>query len=114
MEKSTQVKIEGLKERAAKRETTRYSENFKEDAVRLVDELRQKNWTQKRINKALQIPWVTLNRWKSDSTAGSGLGAEFRPVKVIDSRPTPTLVSPSGWRIEGLTLNELIKVAGRL
>jgi hypothetical protein len=114
MKKSTQVKIEGLKERAARRETTRYSNSFKEDAVCLVDELRQKKWTQKRINKELEIPWITLNRWKSDSTAGSGLDAKFRPIKVIDSHSTPTLISPSGWRIEGLTLDELIEVAGRL
>lgn len=114
MEKSTQVKIEGLKERAVRRETVRYCENFKEDAVSLVGELRQKRWTQKRISKELEIPWVTLSRWNSDSTTDNGKGAEFRPVKVIDSRSTPALVSPSGWRIEGLTLDELIKVAGRL
>lgn len=57
MQKSTQAKIEELKKRAAQRKTLRYCAGFKQDAVALVEELRQQNWTQKDITKELEIPW---------------------------------------------------------
>ena len=114
MQESTQAKIEELRARAARRETTRYSASFKDEAVSLVDELRQQGWTQKDIHKELGIPWVTLNRWASKNKVGGREGGKFRPVQVVDSPATPALVSPSGWRIEGLSVAQLVELAGRL
>ena len=110
--------IEGLKRRAEQRETMRYPKDFQEDAVEVVDSLRGKGWTQKAVSEALEIPWVTLKRWREDSEDTSKENAleGFRPVEVIDGTGTHprALVSPSGWRIEGLPLAELVEVARRL
>ena len=40
-----------------------------------------------------------------------------RAVHVVDSPDlprSPVLISPSGWRIEGLSVGELVELAGRL
>ena len=111
-------KIEELKRRAEQRETIRYPKDFKEDAVEAVDRLRKEGWTQTAVSEALGIPWVTLKRWRGDGEDSSKEKATkgFRPVEVVDGAGThrAALVSPSGWRIEGLSLAELIEVARRL
>jgi hypothetical protein len=116
-----QEQIEDLKGRVDRRDSMRYPQSFRADAIQLVGALRQDDWKQKRISETLEIPWATLRRWqargdKSESEATDG----FRPVKVIETpRPTTSsksirLVSPEGWRVEGLTLTELLEVVGRL
>ena len=102
MEETTRQRIEALKERASNRETARYSKKFKEDATELVRDLRQGGWTQQRISKTLEIPWVTLHRWKREGSSKRKKTSEFRPVQVMVDEQSPVLVSPSGWRIEGL------------
>ena len=113
--------IEDLKDRADRRDSMRYPQAFRADAIQLVGSLRQDGWTQKRISETLEIPWATLRRWrakgdKSEPEVTDG----FRPVEVVETpRPTSStnsirLVSPEGWRVEGLTLTELLEVVGRL
>ena len=98
-----EAKIEDLKQRAADRETMRYPEAFKEDATDVVRQLRDDGFTQQDVSELLEIPWVTLARWKDaheeieDTENSSG----FRPVNVVDDSPDsdPVLVSPAGWRV---------------
>ena len=118
---SIEMKIEDLKERAASRETMRYPEAFKQDATEVVGRLREDGFTQTDISDLLEIPWVTLARWKdsSDDAEESGVASGFRPVKVVDDpsgevEGEPVLVAPSGWRIEGLSVTEVVEVARRL
>ena len=113
MEEATREKIESLKARAAERETTRYSQIFKDDAIELVCELRRDGWTQKAVSEALGIPWVTLRRWKKKDSPDESVSG-FRPVTVVADDQNPVLVSPSGWRIEGLTLGQIVEITGRL
>ena len=107
-------RIKDLKLRATERETTRYPEDFKEDALALVAYLREKGWTQQAISEAVEIPWVTLRRWREQSSPDDGQPCGFRPVAVVGEKREPVLISPSGWRIEGLTVAQLVDVAGRL
>ena len=107
-------RIKDLKLRSVERENTRYPADFKEDALALVADLREKGWTQQAISEALEIPWVTLRRWREQSSPDDGQSLGFRPVAVVGEKREPVLVSPSGWRIEGLTVAQLIDVAGRL
>ncbi len=111
-------KIEELKCRADERERMRYTQSFREDAVQVVSRLRADGFTQNGVSERLEIPWVTLARWKeSNDEAKAPEGSSgFRPVKVVDD-PGPAeagLFSPAGWRIEGLTVAELVEVARRL
>jgi transposase-like protein len=116
--------IEDLKRRAERRTNSRYPEEFRQDAVRLVDRLRKAGWTQKRISSEMEVPWVTLRRWRSkrSSTSETSEASEsFRPVAIVEDSAAPetepegvALVSPSGWRIEGLTVTEAVEAARRL
>ena len=115
--KAIENRIEELKRRAAERKTQRYPQSFRDDAADVVDELRAKGWTQKAVSDALGIPWVTLARWRwIESEKSQQKDQGFRPVEVIDEDGAtgPVLVSPSGWRIEGLSAVELVDVARRL
>ncbi len=115
--------IEDLKRRADRRTNSRYPEEFRQDAVRLVDRLRKAGWTQKRISSEIDVPWVTLRRWRSkrSTTARSETSESFRPVAIVEEPTAPeaetegvALVSPSGWRIEGLTVTQAVEAARRL
>ncbi|WP_206524442.1 hypothetical protein, partial [Lujinxingia sediminis] len=108
------AKIDDLKARAKTRDTMRYPRAFKDDAVELVSELSEQGWTQQAIGEALEIPWVTLNRWRDAATPGEEQAENFRPVTLSEPKTQPALVSPSGWRIEGLSVAQLIEVARRL
>lgn len=111
-------KIEELKTRADERDSLRYPKAFRDDAVELVEVLRDEGWTQKRISDALEIPWATLGRWCDQANGEDEERPEgFRPVEVVRDGGEPegiSLVSPNGWRIEGLSLTEVVEVARRL
>lgn len=116
MDESLTERIETLKEKAAARETLRYPEEVRQLAIELVDELRGRGLSQERTSQRLDIPWKTLQRWlrKRDESRRGANG--FRPVGVAPKRDqgAPVLVAPSGWRIEGLSVDELVDVARRL
>ena len=113
-----EAKIEDLKQRKAARDNMRYSEAFKADATAVVRRLLKDGLTKSKISEWLDIPWVTLARWKDAEqdvgTPNSPRG--FRPVDVVDERSgsEPVLVSPGGWRIEGLSVDELVVLVRRL
>ena len=106
--------IARLKTEAAQRETLRYADGFKDRAVELVGELKEADWTQTRMSADLDIPWATLRRWRDDATGAGGddESASIRPVEVVDGASEGTkitLVSPSAWRIEGLTVDQAVE-----
>ena len=61
---------------------------------------------------------VTLARWKESAQPSEPEEdpSTFRPVTVVDgtSECDLVLLSPAGWRIEGLSVAELVEVARRL
>ena len=60
------------------------------------------SWSE--LGAALGIPAVTMQSWQA-STSGSPAPL-LVPVEVVEDPPhtTVTLVSPTGWRVEGLPL----------
>jgi len=114
-------RISELKVEVEERESLRYPETFRAKAVELVGQLKADGWTQRRISQELEISWQTLGRWcRQAEPDGTEAGSEgFRPVEVVASGsggPADgiALVSPSGWRIEGLTVTEAVEAARRL
>ena len=105
-----------FRDQAAQRPSNRYPEPIKQRALALVERLRAAGWSQSQVSEALGISWQTIRRWQ-DEAKPQPVGREgFRPVALPASTAAcgPVLVSPSGWRIEGLSLDELCEVAGRL
>lgn len=63
------------------------------------------------LSRALGVPTQTLQRW-AIPRPGRERGLALRPVTVIDEPPsrTVTVVSPSGLRIEGVTIADVIAI----
>ena len=61
------------------------------------------------LSRELGVPARTLKRW---ATPRPERVVSLRPVDVIDERPvrTVTIVSPSGLRIEGVTIADAIAI----
>jgi hypothetical protein len=63
------------------------------------------------LARALGVPAPTLEHWTTSRPA-QGHGVALRRVDVIDEPPrrTVTVVSPSGLRIEGVTIADVIAI----
>jgi len=64
------------------------------------------------LARELGVPAGTLTRWLAPRPAHASLVA-LRPVDVIDTEPslrTVTIVAPSGLRIEGVTIADVIAI----
>jgi len=61
------------------------------------------------LARELGIPASTLKRWTTPRAEGT---RPLRPVQVIEEPPcrTMTIVSPSGLRIEGVTIADVIEI----
>lgn len=121
MSDTYEERISELKLEADERESLRYSEAFRAKAVELVGHLKSDGWTQRRITQELEISWQTLGRWcRQAESDGTEAGSErFPPVEVVAADSSGSadgiaLVSPSGRRIEGLTVGEAVEAARRL
>jgi hypothetical protein len=71
---------------------------------------RGKSW--RTIGDELGLSPAGLQRWSK----GSGGRSRLRPVRVVTS-PAPSslaLVSPRGYRLEGLSLEQAVQVLGEL
>lgn len=97
----------------------RYPTDFIADTGALVVLLREHGWTRKAIAHTLGIRWPTLHRWSS--AGASSETPAFAPVEIVqshaprDAAPTGvTLVSPSGWRLEGLDPERALDLLARL
>ena len=87
----------------------RYPADFIANTGALVTLLREHGWTQHAIAETLGISWPTLLRWSSSLHHDA---PAFVPLTLQDalpdsSFPSPplTLISPTGWRLEGLDLH---------
>ena len=60
------------------------------------------SWSE--LAAALSIPAVTMQSWQASTSVSPA--PSLVPVEVVEDPPstTVTLVSPTGWRIEGLPL----------
>jgi hypothetical protein len=93
--------------RIEKRRGTRYP---KERVVQLVRNLQAQGHAMVAINTLLGMTGDTLARWTRNSST------EHVPVEVTsDSRVSSpggelSLISPSGWRVTGLTLEQVFRI----
>lgn len=60
------------------------------------------------LSRAIGVPAETLKRW----TASPAVAPTMVPVEVIDAPPmgTVTLVSPTGLRVEGVSIADAIAI----
>jgi transposase-like protein len=94
----------------------RYPKELRERVTELGRRLRQQGRSWSCLADTFGVTQATLKRWIGDTSKVSLL----RPVVVADEvtsraadRPEYTLVGPSGWRVEGLSLGDLAELIHR-
>lgn len=86
----------------------RYPAHVRERVVAVGRSLRDQGWSWVDLADAFGVTDATLKRWFADAEFDDDTG--FQEVAV-----TPdgfTLVSPSGWRVEGLSRDDLAALVG--
>lgn len=94
----------------------RYAEDLQQEAVFLAQAGMLRGQSLGSIARALGVGAMTLSGWLEKV----GVGEPLRPVEILReeherSGKTVALVTPSGWRIEGLRLEdvpELLRALG--
>ena len=92
----------------------RYPEDLRQLAVGFAAEAETAGWSASRIARHLGVSWATLERWCTTQPAVES-GGQMREVVVRDDVPSlaalgPALVTPEGYRIEGLRQEELVEI----
>ena len=92
----------------------RYPEDLRQLAVGFAAEAEACGWSGSRIARRLGIAWGTLERWCAKQPAAE-FGGGMREVVVRDDATSspelrPVLMTPEGYRIEGLGQEELVEI----
>ena len=88
----------------------RYSKKLQAEIVAAVETRRADGHSWNALSEELGIPYETLRRWtaKAGTPAKSGPVA-MRRVEVTSGAPSSlTLVAPSGVRVEGATIEQIV------
>jgi len=108
--------MEGLSElriAIANRNGLRYEPELKERIRRFVGVQRAVGRTWKQLSEGLGVPSGTLTRWAE--SAGESTAA-LLPVRAVSDAGDErvSITSPSGWRIEGLSVAQAVSLVGSL
>lgn len=87
----------------------RYPQHVRAQIAEAAKLLRQRGASWQRVGEVLGIPHETIRRHTEASTSA------FVPVVVkADPATAPVLVTPSGYRVEGLSVSALAELLGQL
>ena len=89
----------------------RYPTELRDRIARYVAVRREFGLSWDSLSAELGIPSETMRRWLHSSEAADA--PALVPVEVVDSAAEPrtvAVVSPSGWRLEGLDVAEAVAV----
>ena len=101
---------------------TRYPSAERTRLLKAAHRHRAEGWSWARIGAALGLPGETLRWWSQRDTRADDRPARkvgsMVPITIVPaterSEATLTLVAPSGWRIEGLSVAVALDVLRRL
>jgi len=99
-----------------------YRAELRADIAELARAWTSRGNTWSELARRLGISRYTLKCWMQPRTRDAQRSARMRPVRVLDPESAPaapptvtrSLVLPSGARVEGLTMDELITLARAL
>jgi len=89
----------------------RYATELRDRIARYVAVRRDFGLSWDSLSAELGIPAETMRRWLQPTDAGDARA--LVPVEVVDSAAEPrtvAVVSPTGWRLEGLEVAEAVAV----
>jgi transposase len=94
---------------AEERLALRYDSELRHLAVQYAEVAEGRGESAREIAAALGLNALTLARWRRGAVR-EAVSSALHEVVVVDSAGGPTLVMPSGVRVEGLSVGELITV----
>ncbi|MBU6427780.1 MAG: transposase [Cyanobacteria bacterium REEB65] len=93
----------------------RYSRDEREAIVAAVRRMRAEGMTMAAVVSEVGVSQMTLAKWlKGSNPAPAFLPVVVGPSPSVAPARGPILVTPSGYRIEGLTIDALLTLLGRL
>lgn len=100
----------------------RYRAELRDDIAELARAWARRGKPRSELARRLGIHHDTLNYWLQSQSRKAQRNARIRPVRVVGTEPasvappavTRSLLLPSGARVEGVTLDELITLARAL
>ena len=101
-----------LAEAVSRREGLRYDPEVRAQITKYIVRARRRGVSWPRLSRQLGVPKNTLCGWHSKASKGAGF-AEVQvrePAPVGEGSNQVTVVSPTGWRIEGLTVKQAVAV----
>src|ERR1700724_2206212 len=103
--------VQQFRREASQRAGQRYSAELRRTAVEYAQWASRAGRSGGQIAGALGLPAVTLERWRRSRVPAS----QIHEVKVVGGGGEATrlvLVMPSGVRVEGLRIEELVEILG--
>ena len=93
----------------------RYPQSLRQLAVGFASEAEAAGWSGSRIARRLGVAWATLERWCATTQPVTDSGGGMREVVLRDDTPSsaerrPILMTPEGYRIEGLGQEDLVEI----
>ena len=96
----------------------RYPEALRRLAVGFATEAEAAGWSASRIARRLGIAWATLERWCASPSVVEAKGGMLEVVVRDEAPAAPerhaVLVTPEGYRIEGLRHEDLVELVRAL
>ena len=92
-----ETKILAIKEKVQTRPTRFYSPELKKEILEICGELQDLGWSRKRIQSALGVGYQSIDAWEKPKIK----------TQRVQLRCSLQLISPGGWRVQGLDLAEL-------
>lgn len=108
-----------LKEAKKGRQVARYTEELKRAVVVCVEEQVRTGTNRTEAIRRAGVSWSSFHRWAAELDEKPAVLVPVR-VRQPEERTPPqpqryvTLVSPTGWRIEGLTAEAAVALLGGL
>lgn len=101
-----------IREAVETRSGLRYDPDLKLKILAYVHRRRAEGAPQKTVAAEVGVSWMTLRRWLDDATSQSS--ARLVPVDLVEPAQVLALVTPRGFRLEGLTPRQALELLRHL
>ncbi len=93
-----ETKIVSIQEKIKTRPSRFYSPELKKEILEICEQLHEQGWTRKQVQNVLGVGYQSIDSWKKPAV-------KIREVTTTAS--SLSLISPNGWKVEGINLSDL-------
>lgn len=103
-----QAEAESIRRAVRARKKQRYSPDLKARIVAYARSRRDAGVSQSAVSEEVGVNWSTLGRWLSPNSATAMVPVTVRPTAPTREVAMLSLVTPSGYRLEGLDARDAV------